>query len=47
MDLLEIRNITRRFGAFEAVKDVSFAVASGEFFTLLGRPAVARPPSCA
>ncbi len=36
MALLEIRNITRRFGAFEAVKDVSFDVASGEFFTLLG-----------
>ena len=36
MALLEIRNITRRFGAFEAVKDVSFSVASVEFFTLLG-----------
>jgi spermidine/putrescine transport system ATP-binding protein len=36
MALLEIRAITRRFGAFEAVKDVSFAVESGEFFTLLG-----------
>lgn len=36
MALLEIRGITRRFGDFEAVKDVSFAVDSGEFFTLLG-----------
>ena len=36
MALLEIRNITRRFADFEAVKDVSFTVASGEFFTLLG-----------
>jgi spermidine/putrescine transport system ATP-binding protein len=36
MALLEIQNVTRRFGAFEAVKDVSFAVAAGEFFTLLG-----------
>jgi len=36
MALLEIRDITRRFGDFEAVKDVSFAVDSGEFFTLLG-----------
>jgi len=36
MALLEIRNITRRFGEFEAVKDVSFSVESGEFFTLLG-----------
>lgn len=36
MALLEIRHITRRFADFEAVKDVSFEVASGEFFTLLG-----------
>mgnify|MGYP001014108316 CR=1 FL=1 len=36
MALLEIRNITRRFGAFEAVKAVDFSVESGEFFTLLG-----------
>lgn len=36
MALLEMRNITRRFGTFEAVKDVSFGVESGEFFTLLG-----------
>jgi spermidine/putrescine transport system ATP-binding protein len=36
MALLEVQNVTRRFGAFEAVKDVSFAVAAGEFFTLLG-----------
>jgi spermidine/putrescine transport system ATP-binding protein len=36
MALLELRNVTRRFGTFEAVKRVSFAVESGEFFTLLG-----------
>ena len=36
MALLEIRHITRRFGAFEAVRDVSFEVETGEFFTLLG-----------
>jgi spermidine/putrescine transport system ATP-binding protein len=36
MALLEIRDITRRFGDFEAVKHVSFSVESGEFFTLLG-----------
>ena len=36
MALLEIRNLTRRFGALEAVKDVSLAVEAGEFFTLLG-----------
>jgi spermidine/putrescine transport system ATP-binding protein len=36
MALLEVRNVSRRFGAFEAVKDVSFSVEGGEFFTLLG-----------
>jgi spermidine/putrescine transport system ATP-binding protein len=36
MPLLEIRHVTRRFGSFEAVKDVSFGVEAGEFFTLLG-----------
>ena len=36
MPLLEVRRVTRRFGDFEAVKAVSFAVEAGEFFTLLG-----------
>ncbi|MDP2823195.1 MAG: ABC transporter ATP-binding protein [Sulfuritalea sp.] len=36
MALLEIRNLTRRFGSLEAVKDVSLAIEAGEFFTLLG-----------
>ncbi|OHC68957.1 MAG: spermidine/putrescine ABC transporter ATP-binding protein [Rhodocyclales bacterium RIFCSPLOWO2_02_FULL_63_24] len=36
MALLEIRNVTRRFGSLEAVKDVSIAIEAGEFFTLLG-----------
>ena len=36
MALLEIRQVTRRFGAFTAVDDVSFDVKAGEFFTLLG-----------
>jgi spermidine/putrescine transport system ATP-binding protein len=36
MPLLEIRDVTRRFGDFVAVSEVSFAVESGEFFTLLG-----------
>jgi spermidine/putrescine transport system ATP-binding protein len=34
--ILEIRNVTRRFGDFVAVNDVSLSIASGEFFTLLG-----------
>ncbi len=36
MALLEIRNVTRRFGTFTAVDNVSLAVEAGEFFTLLG-----------
>ena len=36
MALLEIRNITRRFGNLEAVKNVSLSIEAGEFFTLLG-----------
>ena len=36
MSILELRNVTRRFGTLEAVKDVSLAVEAGEFFTLLG-----------
>src|SRR5215471_11138594 len=36
MALLEIRNVTRRFGDFTAVDGVSVAIEAGEFFTLLG-----------
>jgi spermidine/putrescine transport system ATP-binding protein len=36
MALLEIRNVTRRFGDLVAVDDVSLAIEAGEFFTLLG-----------
>jgi len=36
MALLEIRNVTRRFGDFVAVDDVTLSIGTGEFFTLLG-----------
>ena len=36
MALLEIRNVTRRFGPLKALDDVSLTVEAGEFFTLLG-----------
>jgi spermidine/putrescine transport system ATP-binding protein len=36
MALLEIRNVTRRFGSYTAVDNVSIDVEAGEFFTLLG-----------
>jgi spermidine/putrescine transport system ATP-binding protein len=36
MALLEIKNVTRRFGDFTAVDGVSLGIEAGEFFTLLG-----------
>jgi spermidine/putrescine transport system ATP-binding protein len=36
MALLELRNVTRRFGDFVAVDNVNLSIESGEFFTLLG-----------
>jgi spermidine/putrescine transport system ATP-binding protein len=36
MALLDISNVTRRFGDFAAVDDVSLGIEAGEFFTLLG-----------
>src|SRR6188508_1906160 len=36
MALLEIRNVTRRFGSYTAVDNVTISIEAGEFFTLLG-----------
>jgi spermidine/putrescine transport system ATP-binding protein len=36
MALLEIRNVSRRFGELQAVDDVSLSIEAGEFFTLVG-----------
>src|SRR5262245_22192543 len=36
MALLEIRDVTRRFGDFVAVDKVSLSIEAGEFFCLLG-----------
>ncbi|HEY5308508.1 MAG TPA: ATP-binding cassette domain-containing protein, partial [Casimicrobiaceae bacterium] len=36
MALLEIQDVTRRFGDFTAVDRVSLSIEAGEFFTLLG-----------
>jgi spermidine/putrescine transport system ATP-binding protein len=33
---VRVNNLTKRFGAFTAVDDVSIAIAEGEFFSLLG-----------
>lgn len=34
--MIEVQNLTRRFGSFQAVKNVTLAVAEGEVFGLLG-----------
>lgn len=34
--VLSIRNLRKRFGSFEAVRDVSFEIAAGEVIALLG-----------
>src|SRR3954465_9262943 len=36
MALLEIEGVTRRFGDFTAVDNVTLGIRPGEFFTLLG-----------
>ncbi|NDH61584.1 MAG: high-affinity branched-chain amino acid ABC transporter ATP-binding protein LivG, partial [Alphaproteobacteria bacterium] len=35
MSKLVLKNVARRFGAFEAVSDFSLALAPGEFVSLL------------
>ena len=34
--MVDLRGVTKRFGAFTAVNDVTLPIASGEFLTLLG-----------
>ncbi len=34
--ILEVENLVKKFGEFEAVKGISFAVEEGEIFGLLG-----------
>ncbi len=34
--VIEVRNLTKRFGNFTAVNDISFDVAKGEIFGFLG-----------
>jgi len=36
MGAIDVRNIKKQFGDFEAVKGVTFDVAEGEIFGLLG-----------
>ena len=34
--MVELRNVTKRFGAYEALKDANFEIRAGEFVTFLG-----------
>lgn len=34
--IIEVEHLQKRYGAFEAVKDVSFSVQQGEIFGILG-----------
>jgi len=34
--MVELRQVTKRFGTHEALKDASFAIKAGEFMTFLG-----------
>ncbi len=43
MPILELHRLTKRFGDFAAVDDLSLDIAAGEFFTLLGPSGSARP----
>lgn len=35
-NIIEVEHLTKKFGDFEAVKDVSFSVAAGDIFAFLG-----------
>jgi putrescine transport system ATP-binding protein len=45
--LRQIEKVTKKFGDFVAVHDVSLKIYRGEIFCLLGGPAAARPRCCA
>jgi len=36
MNIIEVKNLTKKFGELTAVKDISFEVKKGEIFTFLG-----------
>lgn len=42
MPLLELRNVTRRFGELVAVDNLSFDIEACEFFSLLGKTTLLR-----
>jgi ABC-type Fe3+/spermidine/putrescine transport system ATPase subunit len=46
MSKLVLAGLGKSFGTVPAVQDISLTLQEGEFVSLLGRPAAARPPRC-
>jgi ABC-type spermidine/putrescine transport systems, ATPase components len=44
--MVELRNISKSFGAFPALGDISLEIAEGEFMTLLGPRAAGKQRVC-
>ncbi len=36
MKALQTKNLTKKYGSFEALKNINFDIHSGDFFALLG-----------
>ena len=47
MPEIRLEHVTKRWGKFYAVEDLSMVIEDNAFVTLLGPPAAARPPPCA
>jgi ABC-type Fe3+/spermidine/putrescine transport system ATPase subunit len=47
MSKLKLRGLEKRYGDVAAVAGLDLELREGEFVSLLGPPAAARPPPCA
>ncbi len=46
MPVVEVKDLMKNFGDFQAVKGASFAVDEGEIFGLIGPNGAGRRPPC-
>lgn len=46
MNTIEVKNLTKQYGEATAVDGLTFQVAKGEVFGLLGPAVPVRPPPC-